>query len=100
MELNEAFAAVAVVSTRERGIDPQQVNPNGGAIALGHPIGMSGARIVPDLALELRRRGGGERSRHVPGGRRLLSRSSSIGHGVSAPAGRSTAPSGRSRTAR
>ena len=48
VELNEAFAAVGIVSTRELGIDPEKVNPNGGAIALGHPIGMSGARIVLD----------------------------------------------------
>jgi len=57
VELNEAFAAVALVSTRELGIDPEKVNPNGGAIALGHPIGMSGARVVLDVALEIRRRG-------------------------------------------
>ncbi|MDT0277753.1 acetyl-CoA C-acetyltransferase [Blastococcus goldschmidtiae] len=57
VELNEAFAAVGIVSTRELGIDPEKVNPNGGAIALGHPIGMSGARIVLDVALEIRRRG-------------------------------------------
>jgi acetyl-CoA C-acetyltransferase len=59
VELNEAFAAVGIVSTRELGIDPEKVNPNGGAIALGHPVGMSGARIVLGLVLELRRRGGG-----------------------------------------
>src|ERR671915_505422 len=59
VELNEAFAAVGIVSTRELGIDPEKVNPNGGAIALGHPIGMSGARIALGVALELRRRGGG-----------------------------------------
>src|ERR1700760_4681871 len=46
VELNEPFAAVGIVSTRELGIDPEKVNPNGGAIALGHPVGMSGARIV------------------------------------------------------
>jgi acetyl-CoA C-acetyltransferase len=57
VELNEAFAAVGIVSTRELGIDPEKVNPNGGAIALGHPVGMSGARVVLDVALELRRRG-------------------------------------------
>jgi acetyl-CoA C-acetyltransferase len=59
VEINEAFAAVGVVSTRKLGIDPEKVNVNGGAIALGHPIGMSGARIALHLALELRRRGGG-----------------------------------------
>ncbi|RBY77397.1 acetyl-CoA C-acyltransferase [Blastococcus sp. TF02-09] len=57
VELNEAFAAVGIVSTRELGIDPEKVNPNGGAIALGHPIGMSGARLVLDVALEIKRRG-------------------------------------------
>lgn len=59
VELNEAFAAVALVSSRELGLPADAVNPNGGAIALGHPIGMSGARIVLHLALELKRRGGG-----------------------------------------
>jgi acetyl-CoA C-acetyltransferase len=59
IELNEAFAAVGIVATRELGVDPEKVNVNGGAIALGHPIGMSGARIVLHLALELGRRGGG-----------------------------------------
>ena len=59
IEINEAFAAVGVVSTRELGVDPDIVNVNGGAITLGHPIGMSGARIVLSLALELGRRGGG-----------------------------------------
>ena len=59
VEINEAFAAVGIVSTRRLGIDPEKVNVNGGAIALGHPIGMSGARIALHLALELRRRGGG-----------------------------------------
>ncbi|MGA8116083.1 MAG: acetyl-CoA C-acetyltransferase [Actinocatenispora sp.] len=59
VEINEAFAAVGVQSTRELGIDPERVNVNGGAIALGHPIGMSGARLVLHLAMELRRRGGG-----------------------------------------
>jgi acetyl-CoA C-acetyltransferase len=58
-ELNEAFAAVGIESTRELGIDEDRVNVNGGAIALGHPVGMSGARIVLHLALELKRRGGG-----------------------------------------
>ena len=60
--------AVAIVSTRELGIDPEKVNPNGGAIALGHPIGMSGARIVLDVALELRRRGGGVGAAALCGG--------------------------------
>ena len=59
VEINEAFAAVAIASTRALGIDPERVNVNGGAIALGHPIGMSGARITLHLALELQRRGGG-----------------------------------------
>ncbi|SEO90990.1 acetyl-CoA C-acetyltransferase [Trujillonella endophytica] len=68
VELNEAFAAVGIVSTRELGIDPEKVNPNGGAIALGHPVGMSGARIVLDLVLELRRRGGGVGAAALCGG--------------------------------
>ena len=59
VEINEAFAAVGVVSTRKLGIDPARVNPNGGAIALGHPIGASGARLALHLAMELKRRGGG-----------------------------------------
>ncbi|MFN0284885.1 MAG: acetyl-CoA C-acetyltransferase [Kineosporiaceae bacterium] len=59
VEINEAFAAVGLASTRRLGLDPDAVNVNGGAIAVGHPIGMSGARITLHLALELRRRGGG-----------------------------------------
>ncbi len=59
VELNEAFAAVGIASTAELGISEDIVNVNGGAIALGHPIGASGARIVLHLALELGRRGGG-----------------------------------------
>ncbi|HEX5993644.1 MAG TPA: acetyl-CoA C-acetyltransferase [Jiangellales bacterium] len=59
VEINEAFAQVGIQSTRELGISPEIVNVNGGAIALGHPIGMSGARLVLTLALELKRRGGG-----------------------------------------
>jgi len=59
IEINEAFAAVGVVSMRKLGVDPEKVNPNGGAIALGHPIGASGARLALHLALELKRRGGG-----------------------------------------
>jgi acetyl-CoA C-acetyltransferase len=58
-ELNEAFAAVGIASSRKLGISPDLVNVNGGAIALGHPVGMSGARIVLHLAQELKRRGGG-----------------------------------------
>ncbi|MFY1678883.1 acetyl-CoA C-acetyltransferase [Streptomyces sp. WMMC905] len=59
IEINEAFAAVAVQSMKDLGVSTEKVNVNGGAIALGHPIGMSGARLVLHLALELRRRGGG-----------------------------------------
>lgn len=59
IEINEAFAAVGIVSMRQLGVGDDIVNVNGGAIALGHPIGMSGARIVLHLAHELRRRGGG-----------------------------------------
>jgi acetyl-CoA C-acetyltransferase len=59
IEINEAFAAVGIQSMRDLGVGPEKVNVNGGAIALGHPIGMSGARLVLTLALELRRRGGG-----------------------------------------
>jgi acetyl-CoA C-acetyltransferase len=59
VEINEAFANVAINSARMLGIEPAIVNVNGGAVALGHPIGASGARIVLTLALELRRRGGG-----------------------------------------
>ncbi|MGH3941078.1 MAG: acetyl-CoA C-acyltransferase, partial [Pseudonocardiaceae bacterium] len=68
VEINEAFAAVGVVSTRKLGIDPERVNPNGGAIALGHPIGASGARLALHLALELRRRGGGVGAAALCGG--------------------------------
>ncbi|MFD9597060.1 acetyl-CoA C-acetyltransferase [Kitasatospora sp. NPDC059973] len=59
IEINEAFAAVAHQSTKDLGVSSDIVNVNGGAIALGHPIGMSGARVVLHLALELQRRGGG-----------------------------------------
>jgi acetyl-CoA C-acetyltransferase len=58
-EINEAFASVALNSIRMLGIDEDKVNVNGGAVALGHPIGASGARILGSLMLELRRRGGG-----------------------------------------
>ncbi len=59
VEFNEAFAAVGIESARALGLDETKVNVNGGAIALGHPVGMSGARVVLHLALELKRRGGG-----------------------------------------
>lgn len=58
-EVNEAFAAVALASNKIAGLDPEKVNVNGGAVALGHPIGASGARIILTLAYELKRRGGG-----------------------------------------
>lgn len=59
IEINEAFAAVALISQQIAGIDPEKVNVNGGAVALGHPIGASGARIILTLCYELKRRGGG-----------------------------------------
>ncbi|MHB1653601.1 MAG: acetyl-CoA C-acetyltransferase [Desulfitobacteriaceae bacterium] len=59
LEVNEAFAAVALTSQKIAHWDPEKVNVNGGAIALGHPIGASGARIIMSLVFELRRRGGG-----------------------------------------
>lgn len=68
VEINEAFAAVGIKSTRLLGLDQEKVNVNGGAIAMGHPIGMSGARIVLHLALELRRRGGGTGAAGLCGG--------------------------------
>jgi acetyl-CoA C-acetyltransferase len=68
VEINEAFAAVGLASTARLGIDPEKVNVNGGAIAMGHPIGMSGARITLHLALELRRRGGGVGAAALCGG--------------------------------
>ncbi|HKX72218.1 MAG TPA: acetyl-CoA C-acyltransferase, partial [Acidimicrobiales bacterium] len=58
-ELNEAFAAVGLASMSDLGITDDVVNVNGGAIALGHPIGMSGTRLALSLLLELGRRGGG-----------------------------------------
>jgi 3-oxoadipyl-CoA thiolase len=58
VELNEAFASQSLVVIRELGLDPEKVNVNGGAIALGHPLGMTGARLVVTLLHELRRRGG------------------------------------------
>jgi acetyl-CoA C-acetyltransferase len=58
IELNEAFASQAIVCIRELGLDPERVNPNGGAIALGHPLGATGAILATKLLYELRRRGG------------------------------------------
>jgi len=67
-EINEAFAAVALASMEELGIGDDVVNVNGGAIALGHPVGMSGTRIALSLLLELRRRGGGIGAASLCGG--------------------------------
>jgi acetyl-CoA C-acetyltransferase len=68
VEINEAFAAVGLASARELGLSEDKVNVNGGAIALGHPVGMSGARIALHLALELKRRGGGVGAAALCGG--------------------------------
>ena len=68
VELHEAFAAVGIVSMRSLDVSDDIVNVNGGAIALGHPVGMSGARIVLHLALELKRRGGGVGAAALCGG--------------------------------
>jgi acetyl-CoA C-acetyltransferase len=68
IEMNEAFAQVVIQSMRELKVDESIVNVNGGAIALGHPIGMSGARLVLTLALELKRRGGGRGAAGLCGG--------------------------------
>jgi acetyl-CoA C-acetyltransferase len=68
IEINEAFAAVGIASARELNVGEDKVNVNGGAIALGHPIGMSGARLVLHLALELGRRGGGVGAAALCGG--------------------------------
>jgi acetyl-CoA C-acetyltransferase len=67
-EINEAFAGVALASARELGVPLDKVNVNGGAIALGHPVGMTGARLVLTLAAELRRRGGGSGAAALCGG--------------------------------
>ncbi|MBW3605203.1 MAG: acetyl-CoA C-acetyltransferase [Actinobacteria bacterium] len=67
-EINEAFAAVAIHSTQLLGVDEAKVNPNGGAVALGHPIGCTGARLVGTTLLELRRRGGGHGAASLCGG--------------------------------
>jgi len=68
VEINEAFAAVGLASTKKLGLDADKVNVNGGAIAIGHPVGMSGARITLHLALELQRRGGGVGAAALCGG--------------------------------
>jgi len=68
VEINEAFAAVGLVSSRKLGLTDDQVNPHGGAIALGHPVGMSGARLALTLAMELKRRGGGVGAAALCGG--------------------------------
>jgi acetyl-CoA C-acetyltransferase len=68
IEMNEAFAQVVLHSMRELKVNEDIVNVNGGAIALGHPIGMSGARLVLTLALELKRRGGGRGAAALCGG--------------------------------
>jgi acetyl-CoA C-acetyltransferase len=68
IEINEAFAAVGIQSMKDLGVSADKVNVNGGAIALGHPIGMSGARIALALALELKRRGGGTGAAALCGG--------------------------------
>jgi acetyl-CoA C-acetyltransferase len=67
-EINEAFASVAIQSMRELEITPDNVNVNGGAISMGHPVGASGARIALHLALELKRRGGGVGAAGLCGG--------------------------------
>src|SRR5205807_131916 len=68
VEINEAFACVGIVSGRNLNVAQESINPNGGAIALGHPIGMSGARLVITLANELKRRGGGVGAAALCGG--------------------------------
>ncbi|ANW66161.1 acetyl-CoA acetyltransferase [Mycobacterium sp. djl-10] len=68
IEINEAFAAVGIASTKALGVDPEKVNVNGGAISIGHPLGMSGTRIALHLALELKRRGGGTGAASLCGG--------------------------------
>ncbi len=68
VEINEAFAAVGLASTKQLGLSADKVNPNGGAIAMGHPLGMSGARVTLTLAHELKRRGGGVGAAALCGG--------------------------------
>ena len=67
-ELNEAFAAVGIASMKELGITDEVTNVNGGAIALGHPIGMSGNRLALTILHELKRRGGGMGAAALCGG--------------------------------
>ena len=67
-EINEAFAAVAIAATKDLGVSEDKVNVNGGAVALGHPMGMSGARLILTLAYELKRRGGGVGAAALCGG--------------------------------
>jgi acetyl-CoA C-acetyltransferase len=67
-EINEAFASVSIASARDLGLDEEKVNPNGGGVALGHPIGCSGARIVVSLIAALRQRGGGTGAAALCGG--------------------------------
>lgn len=67
-EINEAFAAVSLASAKDLGVDADRLNVNGGAISIGHPVGMSGARILLHLALELKRRGGGTGAAALCGG--------------------------------
>ena len=68
IEINEAFAAVGLASTRRLGVDPARVNVDGGALAIGHPLGMSGTRVTLHLALALARRGGGVGAAALCGG--------------------------------
>ncbi|MGB2738383.1 MAG: acetyl-CoA C-acyltransferase, partial [Candidatus Nanopelagicales bacterium] len=68
VEINEAFAAVGLVSAKQLELSDDKYNPHGGAIALGHPLGMSGARITLALAYELKRRGGGTGAAALCGG--------------------------------
>ena len=68
IEINEAFAAVSVQSVRDLGVDMDKVNIHGGAIALGHPIGASGARLALHAAMELARRGSGKAAVSLCGG--------------------------------
>jgi acetyl-CoA C-acetyltransferase len=68
IEINEAFAQVVIESMRDLGVTDEIVNVNGGALALGHPIGMSGARLALTLAMELHRRGGGTGAAALCGG--------------------------------